>query len=324
MMKFFTMCLIIASMHTLLYTCRGLQLSMVASSRSAPSRPRNKQTTRIKRNIPFSTRSSIATGEKNKFSSVPSTLISQLACMALKRRLKSQDSHVSCDLTTDPNTILFGRIGPVTVKGRSWESPLGLSCGAIEATVAECVLDMGKVFSKQKLVLKTPAEGRAMVALSATDFGNFITHPLMKPPSPPQIRSTHAADNNKNILVFLRKDVSIDPSSGQVTFYGTYGGSKWKFILQRTISSINNGGKALIQATLVEPSSSKDRIQDTDIIKKGLTETTSKFFNEMIFELDGIFLSFDDMMLTEKGTKPSVMLSLKIKVKKFPSSGLQF
>ena len=126
----------------------------MVASRSAPSRHRNNQSTRIERNIPFS--NSIATGKKNKFSSVPSTLISQLACMALKRRLKSKDSHVSCDLTTDPNTILFGRIGPVTVKGRGWESPLGLSCGAIEATVAECVLDMGKVFSKQKLVLKTP------------------------------------------------------------------------------------------------------------------------------------------------------------------------
>lgn len=84
-----------------------------------------------------------------------SNLISQLACVALKRRLKEQ-THVSCDLTADANQVLQGRVGPVTVKGRGWQSPLGLTCNAIEATVNECKLDMGRVISNQKLVLTTP------------------------------------------------------------------------------------------------------------------------------------------------------------------------
>jgi hypothetical protein len=166
-----------------------------------------------------------------------------------------------------------------------------------------------------------------MVALSDTDFGNFITHPLMKPPSPPQltnkssVNGNSSADNNK--LLFLRENVSLDPSSGIVTFYGTYAGSKWKFMLQRKTTTNNNGDKASIHASLVKEEEGSI-IQDVDAIEKALTKTTSKFFNEMDFELDGTFLSFDDMMLTEKGSEPSVMISLRIKVIKFPSPGLEF
>lgn len=47
-------------------------------------------------------------------------------------------------------------MGPVTVKGRGWRSSLGLTCRAIEATVDECQLDMGRVLANQKLVLTTP------------------------------------------------------------------------------------------------------------------------------------------------------------------------
>lgn len=340
MMKF-TICLLVA------LTIRE-SLSMVASR--SPMRQRratNNPSTRIdRRKLPFTNSSGGVTTSINKNNiihrnNVPSSLISQLACMALKRRLKSNDSIVSCDLTADPNTMLFGRVGPVTVKGRRWESPLGLTCRAIEATVAECQLDMGRVLSKQKLVLTTPAEGTAMIALSSTDFGNFITHPLMKPPSPPQVVSKITADdNNKNKnndhqsydrLIFLKEDVSVDPSSGQVTFFGTYFGATWKFSLQRVVNGqqrhSSKGGNVSIQATRVESSSSEEetKIQDYDaIIANALTATTSKFFNEMIFELDGTFLSFDDMMVTGKGSEPSVMLSLRIKVKKFPSPGLEF
>lgn len=157
-----------------------------------------------------------------------------------------------------------------------------------------------------------------MVALSATDFGNFITHPLMKPPSPP-INTT--SDTNK--LLFLRENVSLDASTGSVVFFGTYAGSKWKFTLRRDSDS---GKKAKIDATLVQSSRGNDGEAgiDYDAIQQSLALTTSNFFNEMVFELDGTFLSFEDMMLTPKGREPSVMLSLSILVRKFPSPGIEF
>eukprot|EP00536_Pseudo-nitzschia_multiseries_P013900 jgi/Psemu1/213138/e_gw1.629.63.1 len=234
--------------------------------------------------------------------------------MALKRRLTDQ-SHVSCDLMSDSNNLLFGRVGPVTVKGRGWQSPLGLTCRAIEATVGECSLDMGRVISNQKLVLTTPAEGRAMIALSAADFGNFITHPLMKPPSPPI-----NGDNSSSRLVFHKENVSVEPSTGLVSFYGTYADSKFKFTLQR---ASDRAEKAKIEATHVASGENHYGV-DIDALERSLALTTSKFFNEMVFELDGTFLSFEDMMLTNKGRESSVMLSLRIKVKKFPSPGVEF
>ena len=159
-----------------------------------------------------------------------------------------------------------------------------------------------------------------MVALSASDFGNFITHPLMKPPSPPR----SGKEGVDSILMFLRDNVSVNPSLGVVIFYGIYAGSKWKFTLQRAINN-SKGGNASIQASLAEESrAGSGKWVDYNAIEQALAKTTSIFFNEMLFDLDGTFLSFEDMMLTDKGREPSVMLSLRIKVKKFPSPGLEF
>lgn len=267
--------------------------------------------------------------------------------MALKRRLKDQ-THVSCDLTANSNGLLQGLVGPVTVKGRGWRSSLGLTCKAIEATIDKCQLDMGKVLANQKLVLTTPgtvtlvflvdaslqfdpygtaklsplfffvpAKGRAMVALSAEDFGNFITHPLMRAPVPPKIAGF---DNSGTKLQFSRENVSIEPKQGLVTFFGTCAGATWKFILQRSPSA----KKALIEVSLVELNENVRYDVDVSSVAEALAVSTSKFFNEMVFELDGTFLSFNDMMLTEKGAEPSIMFALTILVRKFPSPGLEF
>lgn len=161
-----------------------------------------------------------------------------------------------------------------------------------------------------------------MVALSSVDFGNFITHPLMVPPSPPRIEGLQGGSEDCSKLVFSKDDVRIDADAGSVVFYGTFAGAKWEFSLSRS----QTGPRALITATLAE-GEQQDRgasSMDYDQVAQALTDTTSHFFNEMVFELDGTFLSFNDMMLTSKGKEPSVMLSLLITVRKFPSPGLEF
>lgn len=237
---------------------------------------------------------------------VTSGLISTLAVAALKLRLAEQ-TGVKCDVTASSTDLLLkGRVGPVTVKGRGWGSPLGLTCRAIEATVGVCELDIGRVIQNQKLVLTTPAQGKAMIAMTAVDFGNFITHPLMKPPG---------LGDQAQALVFSKENVKVDPSTGIVTFYGDFMDEKWKFELRR---GTTNG--AIIDVSQV----SEGTPLEADA-EEQLTEIISDFFNKMVFELDGTFLSFQDMMITEKGdTSPSLMLSLRITVKKFPSPGLAF
>lgn len=155
-----------------------------------------------------------------------------------------------------------------------------------------------------------------MVALNAADFGNFITHPLMKTPDIPEIQGLAGEASQ---LRFLKEDVTIDTSTGAVSFFGSYLGEKWRFDLCRG----SNGRQA---AVFVHPVDSNADIhgQDGDSIAASLTHAVSRFFNEMVFELDGTFLSFRDMMVTGKGKEPSVMLSLSILVKKFPSPGLEF
>lgn len=142
----------------------AFQLSMVASrapfgSHYSTTSPNNQNTYAKSIQSASSAKTATTTARaptsSSSSSSITSTLISQLACMALKRRLKDQ-THVSCDLTTNSNGLLQGLVGPVTVKGRGWKSSLGLTCKAIEATIDKCQLDMGKVLANQKLVLTTP------------------------------------------------------------------------------------------------------------------------------------------------------------------------
>ena len=160
-----------------------------------------------------------------------------------------------------------------------------------------------------------------MVALTADDFGNFITHPLMKPPSPPSLESTESDSK----LQFLKDGVIVEPNQGTVLFFGTYGGSKWRFCLQRTTDETSSQ-HAVIRATLADDdgTAAKRSSEQTATLESALSKSSTIFFNEMVFELDGTFLSFEDMALTDKGTEPSVLLKLSILVRKFPSPGLEF
>lgn len=159
------------------------------------------------------------------------------------------------------------------------------------------------------------AKGQAMVALNDVDFGNFITHPLMQPPALPD----NVSDTSENKLEFVKDGVSIEASSGKVLFYGKYIDRLWRFTLER---GTTEGSRAVIEVSHDYQSESSE--VDLASIALQLTEVTSNFFNEMVFELDGTFLSFSDMMLTDKGSEPIAMLSLGISVKKFPSPGLEF
>lgn len=88
----------------------------------------------------------------------------------------------------------------------------------------------------------------------------------------------------------------------------------------------NGGKKATIRVSLAAEESSSLATMDEDIreMEQALAATASNFFNELALELGGTTLSFEDMMLTDKGREPSVMLSLTIEVKKLPSPKLEF
>jgi len=245
----------------------------------------------------------------DKNSASPSGLIAQLAEYALTRRLQAQTS-VKCDVNASPTDLLLkGKCGPVKVQGRGWQSRLGLTCRVIEATVDSCELDTAKLLSDQKLRLKNPAKGRSMMALNAEDFSNFINHPLMLPPL--------VDGAPENAIQFLNNDVNIDPLTNTVTFYLEFQNVKYKCVLRR---GEENNNRAVVDVSYDE-----DRIESSeDIVSTKLSSAMSKFFNDMIFDLDGVSLSFRDMMITGKGGEPSLMLSLNILVRKLPSRNAEF
>jgi hypothetical protein len=243
---------------------------------------------------------------------ISSSLISQLAVLAIKRRLKEEQS-VRCDVAFSSSDLLLnGRVGPVTVSGKSWSSFRGLSCRAIEATVEKCELDAKIIISNRKLLLTTPALGKAMVALNAKDFSNFISHPLMRTPF-------FADENGESAIEFLPKGTCIDPSSSSVIFSTLFKGQKWNCSLQRSIET-----KMATVRVFSSNDSTESLMADKETCKLQLSLSLERFFNEMVFELDGTFLSFRDMMVTNRGEAPSVMIALNIRVLKLPSAGTDF
>lgn len=145
-----------------------------------------------------------------------------------------------------------------------------------------------------------------MVALNGADFGTFLVHPLMKQ-NPPGL-----VDGGSRVE-FLKEGTSINPRSGTVTFFGKFEEETYKCTLQR--------GTDTSQKALITVESQSAELQSTAL---QLTEAISNFFNELVFELDGTYLTFRDLMITGKGGEPCVMLAVRITVKKFPSPGLAF
>jgi hypothetical protein len=268
-------------------TSHALTLSMVAS------RPRGPNWFPKTASTPFARMPSL--------DSVSSSLVSQLAIVALKLRLARQES-VDCQVAPlQPLDLMQGRVGPVTVTGTAWQSGLGLTCRAIQARVETCELDLKRLLSDRKLVLQVPALGQAQIVMDAQDFGNFMGHPLLKPPlislqGPIEFIKSHVVINDKTVQFKIR-----------------HANQEWTCLLQR--AGPTSRQRALIRVVPIDEAG----LETAQALSRGLTD----YFNQIVFELDGTFLAFGDLIVKE-GPAPVVVLALDIRVRKFPSPGLAF
>jgi hypothetical protein len=114
-------------------------------------------------------------------------------------------------------------------------------------------------------------------------------------------------------IEFIKEGVVIDPATNTVQFFARNVDTTWRCDLKRSSTE----RKALVDVQPV------DNVADGHQIMH-LSRTLERFFNEMVFELDGTFLNFRDMRITDKGETPSVMIALEITVVKFPSPGVEF
>ena len=206
---------------------------------------------------------------------------------------------------------------------------------------------MNSVVQRRKLILVTPAVGKAMVALNPEDFGSFLTHPLFEAQSPSisssistsastLLSSDDSSQVSQTRFEFSGKDVDISHEDGMVIFYGKCIGRKWRCELMRGLNGSSN--KANIHVSHVpseslgdgdsEPSNANANAINIDInsVETELKSVLSEFFSTLVFELDGTFLSFQDMQVhkSKDNGDNNVLLALGITVKKFPSPGVAF
>jgi len=298
-----------------------------------PASPRSPTTTL------FSTIDRATTTVKKRGAS--SSLISNLAVIALKSRL-AQNSGVACEVSAlSPDILFSGAVGPVSVKGRGWGSPLGLTCRAIEANVEKCAIDINYAITKRKLLLTEPAIGKAMIALDTVDFGNFITHPLFKAQAP-----TLSGTGEHGLFEFVKEGVDItsnpnEDAEGVIKFYGYCLGKRWRCELRRGSGNTVPSNQAVVDVTPAPLASTSTSTSTTSIDElqkqsREISALLSTFFNALVFELDGVYLSFKDLFIhTSSGIRKSkdraahaqashVLIALAIKVRKLPSSSAQF
>jgi hypothetical protein len=231
---------------------------------------------------------------------------------AYKTVTNKMTTLMSTNVQSSVGNLLKSAIGPVSVKGKDWASPLGLTCRYIEANVDRCQLDMNSVLSKRKLILVEPAIGKAMVSLNAQDFGNFVTHPLLLKQAP--------VLKNGEKIEFLKDNVEIQVETGVVVFYGKMMGELYKCELQR-------GSMQKARIDVSHAINSDDSSRNMSLVASELTNVISNFFNDLVFELDGTFLSFSDMKVhvgNASTSNPSLLMALTITVRKFPSPGIEF
>lgn len=302
-----------------------------------------KSTKTDKQNISTSTKSANNKNDNNN-DNITSNIISSLAEIALKSRLTYHDEVKCIVSSSSKDLIINGIIGPVTVKGKNWSSPSGtLTCQAIEATVQTCQLDYKRIIQYQKLLLIQSSYGKAIIALNENDFCNFINHPLFKQSFESFLSNKKQQTNH--IIKFLKEPCQIrstttdnnDNNGGQVTFMTLFQDIKWQCTLQRSSKNNDDDGDEITSSPTKTRKKSKRRAQITVIPQQPQqTESTSQmnslvletlltdFFNEMIFELYGTFLSYRDMTIVNTNNQPFLLLALYLHVEKFPSPGINF
>ena len=123
------------------------------------------------------------------------------------------------------------------------------------------------------------------------------------------------ATQNDEALSFVKDGARVDAATGAVTFYINYQGKQWKCQLRR---GDNPQKRAAVQ--VLHNDDSPETITTATLV----TQSLNKYFNELVFELDGTSLSFTDMMVTGRGAAPSVMFALNILVRKLPSRSVAF
>lgn len=254
-------------------------------------------------------------------------VVAQFAEVAIKLRLAdctsvqcevSEEAMSASSATTD--LILRGKIGPFSLKGKNWQTKRGLTCRAIEVSLQSLELDLKAMVQRQNFVIQSHGQGKAMIALDAHDFGNFITHPRTQPPPSIRIGQQQQQQQQSERPQILTRGISIDGVQGTVAFAVEFAGQAWQCTLERCSNQEGTVQVSVDTKTSSSPSledngnvpHDHDDDNDNNMLATELSTSLTQFFNNLCYQVDGTRLSYQDMMVTDKGAAPSVMLALSI------------
>jgi len=245
-------------------------------------------------------------------------LLAAVAEVALKSRLRTWTS-VTPEVRANVGDVMQGRVAGVTIRGRGWCSPLGLSCRTLAVAVpGGAGIDVEALFARQRILLRAPAVGDGVVEMDAQDFEAFLAHPGM--PSPGAGLAFRTGQGAR---------CEVDPDRGVVRFSCVVlaDGRTVRCELAPAPSPASANGRILPPSVRVVldgggggGSGSAQGAAAAD--GAGIGDRLGRFFADLVFELDGTFLQFRRLAVAP-GSR-TIRLDVSVRVEKFPSPGLEF
>ena len=235
----------------------------------------------------------------------PAVAISSVAEAALKTPLvlKSYGSvRVVIDAPIEA-AIARGEVRRVEITGTAWSSPRSLTCRNIEFIVDEpCALDVEAAVGMRGILLKRPARGSARLTFDSSDFGNFLSHPLLRAAAAAARRDEGGFD-----FVFEGGETArVCGDEGYLEYSGVVGGS---------------GERRTIRMRPMEGSRVDARLVGADA-DETFERSMASFFERLVIDLEGTELRYRDMTIDP--ARSTVDFELDLCVRKFPSPNIQF
>ena len=235
----------------------------------------------------------------------PAAAISAVAEAALKTPLvlKSYGSvRVAIEAPIEA-AIARGEVRRVEITGTGWSSPRSLTCRNIEFIVDEpCALDVEAAMQMRGILLKRPARGRARLTFDSRDFGNFLSHPLLRAAA-----AAAAARRDGFDFVFEGGETArVCGNEGFLEYSGVIGAS---------------GERRTVRMRPMEGSRVDARLVGADA-DETFERSMASFFERLVIDLEGTELRYRDMTIDP--ARSTVDFELDLCVKKFPSPNIQF
>ncbi|KAK3262799.1 hypothetical protein CYMTET_28363 [Cymbomonas tetramitiformis] len=234
-------------------------------------------------------------------------VIASAATFTLQQILRS---HKLVETTVDCTVpgLLQGGIEGVVISGKAWCSPKRLTCHELQFEVGKVQIDTAALLTRQTVILAKPSSGRANVALTEKDFGNFLDHPLM------QVAVQRAP-------LRFEKTGDVHIRNGKLCFTAICRRDSVEYEVQMYASGGDGSTKNVNTTLMVKAKpTSADQMPDTSK-EEAFAETVKSFFTDLTIDLSGAEIRYQSMRVEESsGSKPGLIhMSLKLFVRQFPS-----